>query len=693
MATVAVTRLRLPQGEDPVDIIVSLTDVLVLFYRAIDGKASLRSVAIDGAVSNSRALDGFEAHISSIVRIYDVDAQGIVHVLAYSMSGKLQLIAIDTKSATHVVVSSLANSLSGCFIVRRMVHMSVALLYTARTAQLGIVNVTANGTGLQMDFTLLDAGASLRDSYTMMDVVVTDSGAPAVVAYSLEPCRLDVFSVALDALSLTLVSSTHSSPWTHMFVVDTFRSVVFYDGASSLATSTPPSSPAVNRSVSTQVGSFEVLSVSADGTLSLDAVNRWTDDGPVFNRCCLHATIGNRLLAFTRRKIQVAAVGCGHRMREIIHLLRVRHDVDIQLVAVCDAPNAEADEFRGIPKFANIETMLRFVPSIEWVLIASMNSEHAQQTVAALNAGKHVFCEKPLAHTWEACQDIMRTYNEHRKQRNALFATGFVLRHAPFYVQIKNMIDQGMLGRIVSLEANELLSPAHGGYIMRNWRRHREKSGPHMLEKCCHDMDVLHWLLGSLPVRVASFGGTNVFVPENRPSADEMDDDTFRQTYCAWPHAWEDVDPFTSTKDVEDNQVCILEYASGVRATFHANTCCGVPQRRIVLCGTRGSIEADLVSGELVFRSAEAYGAGEDVQRWSFGARGLHGGGDSKIVDDLHHAMISGERPFASGEEGMLSAVVCLAIDKAMHDGQVVDVKQLWRQVQSTMPIVPKEVC
>lgn len=53
-------------------------------------------------------------------------------------------------------------------------------------------------------------------------------------------------------------------------------------------------------------------------------------------------------------------------------------------------------------------------------------------------------------------------------------------------------------------KADELLSPSHGGYIMRNWRRFREQSGPHLLEKCCHDIDILNWIVGSLPSKVAA---------------------------------------------------------------------------------------------------------------------------------------------------------------------------------------------
>lgn len=102
-------------------------------------------------------------------------------------------------------------------------------------------------------------------------------------------------------------------------------------------------------------------------------------------------------------------------------------------------------------------------------------------------------------------------------QSGNLFSTGFLLRHSSFYQKVKEIIDSGTLGRIISVEANETLQPAHGGYIMRfarhgvvvpsrlrftrsscrNWRRYRDQTGPHILEKCCHDIDILNWLLGN----------------------------------------------------------------------------------------------------------------------------------------------------------------------------------------------------
>ena len=132
---------------------------------------------------------------------------------------------------------------------------------------------------------------------------------------------------------------------------------------------------------------------------------------------------------------------------------------------------------------------------------------------------------------------------------------------------MRSLIDEGAIGDLVSFEFNETLNVDHGAYIFGNWRREREHAGTHILEKCCHDLDLANWLAGSLPVRVASFGGKDIYRPDRNALQDEararLGD---RSPYSKWRDA-RSVDPFSDGVSIFDNQVVILEYAAGVRAT------------------------------------------------------------------------------------------------------------------------------
>lgn len=120
-----------------------------------------------------------------------------------------------------------------------------------------------------------------------------------------------------------------------------------------------------------------------------------------------------------------------------------------------------------------------------------------------------------------------------------------MLRYAPIYRKAKELLDSGKLGRLIAIDGNENISPEHGGYIMCNWRRLTKFAGPHILEKCCHDLDLINWFVGSLPSRVASFGGRNFFIPENEKLMEKYG----KKTFCSWwdPHALRPRSPVTPT--------------------------------------------------------------------------------------------------------------------------------------------------
>ena len=306
--------------------------------------------------------------------------------------------------------------------------------------------------------------------------------------------------------------------------------------------------------------------------------------------------------------------------------------------------------------------------------IGSRNALHRDHCIAAFERGRHVFCEKPLAVTLSECEQIQRAH----QRAGTLFATGFVLRHAPLYKFVREQLRSGVIGKLVSFEANEHIPPDHGGYIMRGWRRWRAQAGSHLLEKCSHDIDLLNWMTDSVPARVASFGGRSIWTAENKPIAEKLSRPTDNPPlYRAWP-IYTDADPFLTEKDIEDHRVCIFEYRNGVRGTFHANTCAALPQRRMLFYGLEGALEADLVTAQVRWARI---GRGEQPQTKSFKGVDMHGGADCFIMDDLAHSMTTGAAPGATGNEGLRSAVSCLACDLAMDEQRVVDVEPIWERL------------
>lgn len=385
------------------------------------------------------------------------------------------------------------------------------------------------------------------------------------------------------------------------------------------------------------------------------------------------------------RKIGVGVIGCGSRIRDVISRTLASDSTDsIRVTALCD-PNPAAIETFG--KICNCQEAavysdyneLANYPSVDWVAIGSWNIYHKEHILAALKADKHIFCEKPLATTLEDCmilQDAIRASNK-------LFSMGFVLRYAPFYRRLKELIDEGVLGRLISFEFNETLAFNHGGYIMSDWRRLRKNAGTHMLEKCCHDVDLANWLTGSIPVRASSFGGLDFFTPENVHQMKRIGKNKDGQNaYETWKPigiytSEHDVNAFTGEKDIIDNQVTIMEYANGARATFHTNLNTGIPERRFYLCGTEGTIRGDVLTGEIEWKKI----GWEPEISHEHTVGGGHGGADDILAEYLCKSMLEGILPAANLEDGLKSAIAVFGIDEAMESGQVFDMIPNWNRV------------
>lgn len=376
------------------------------------------------------------------------------------------------------------------------------------------------------------------------------------------------------------------------------------------------------------------------------------------------------------KDIKIGLVGCGVRLRGVTRRT-LPLSSRIKVTALCD-PSAESvkqtlHDFNPNAKVYEDYRALVKDPDLDWIMVGSWNCFHKDHVVAAFKAGKHVYCEKPLAATMSDCLTMCRAWKASKK----MFSIGFTLRYSPHYRKIRQLIDEGGIGKIISMEFNETLDFNHGGYIMGDWRRFKENAGTHLLEKCSHDIDLANWITGSRASRVASFGGLDFFVPENAGRIKQLGKNSDgKKAYCTWRSM--KLNPFTTEKNIVDNQVIIIEYENGIRATFHLNSNSGIPERRMYICGSEGAIRADVISGKM---EARRIGFEEKIKDVSTGVSGGHGGGDAFLSRGLADSMLKGKAPFADLKEGLESAVTCFGIDQAMEKGKVVNMQSFWKRV------------
>ena len=371
------------------------------------------------------------------------------------------------------------------------------------------------------------------------------------------------------------------------------------------------------------------------------------------------------------KQFGVAVLGTGNRARYVVKNLLRDSGGAVRVVSAFDPDRELLKETLGkiwetpdALAAASAEEAIH-APGVDWVMVFSPNSCHRDHILAAFAAGKDVFSEKPLATTIEACKEI----SDAQKRSGRVFATGFVLRYAPMYRRAKELLDSGRFGRLLLIEGNENIAPDHGGYIMCNWRRLTKFAGPHILEKCCHDLDLINWFCNSLPSRVAAFGGRDFFKPENNFLMEKYGEKTFKSWWD--PHA--EKTPFTDDTDLMDNMVSIAEFRNRIRVTFTATMSNAIPERRLSFACTEGTMKLDLYSNLLRYLRL----GDEGVTELNFSGDG-HGGGDSYIMKELYETMSKGVPPKCSGQEGLRSAVFALALDRAAQTGELVDLEPIW---------------
>lgn len=215
---------------------------------------------------------------------------------------------------------------------------------------------------------------------------------------------------------------------------------------------------------------------------------------------------------------KLAVFGYGAR-GQIYALFADKYPEKFQLVAVIEN-NQERIELaqrthNNISVFKDYRDFLVANVEADVVAIATQDGQHKEHALAMMKAGYDLLLEKPIANNRADCLEI---YNA-SKQYNRKVVVCHVLRYSPFYSKIKEVIQSGKIGEIFSISASENVGYYHyaHSYVRGPWRSLKESS-PMILAKCCHDMDILRWLMDVDCLSVNSYGDLSYFKKENAPN-------------------------------------------------------------------------------------------------------------------------------------------------------------------------------
>ena len=262
--------------------------------------------------------------------------------------------------------------------------------------------------------------------------------------------------------------------------------------------------------------------------------------------------------------INVAVIGTGDRGKGIINLLNKLNAFNV--IAVCDIlpfrleeaydlikSNKNAKIYKDYRKLLNDK-------NIDAVVISTPLNSHDQIAVDALDADKHVYCEKTLAKGVKATARIVNKCKTSKK----IFQTGHQYHSSRMYTQLKEMIEGGKVGKISSIEAQwnrngNWRRPVPDPSLERqiNWRMYREYSYGLLAELSSHQIDFANWILKATPEKAMGMGGINY---------------------------WKD------GRETYDNTKVTYQYPQGVKATYTCLTSNAKDDYKIMVMGDKGTL-------------------------------------------------------------------------------------------------------
>ena len=218
--------------------------------------------------------------------------------------------------------------------------------------------------------------------------------------------------------------------------------------------------------------------------------------------------------------LKLALLGCGSRGRTYARIAAMMPE-RYQLVAVADRDQAKTAtltklrEPGEIEVFESDEALFAAGKIADVLIIATQDADHYGHAMKALEAGYDLLLEKPAAETLERCEELDRKAKE--VDRRIMLC--FVLRYTPFYRTVREFIESGRLGRVMTIRASEGVEAFHNAhsYVRGHWSS-TSKSSPMIVAKCSHDTDLMCWFAGSEPKAVTSHGRLDWFRKENAPA-------------------------------------------------------------------------------------------------------------------------------------------------------------------------------
>ena len=361
--------------------------------------------------------------------------------------------------------------------------------------------------------------------------------------------------------------------------------------------------------------------------------------------------------------LKIAFIGVGNRAGKYLSCL----PADAKAAFLVDPDPvrlSQAAAKYGVPAnacFLDAETFFSAPREVDGVIITTPDRLHHGQAVNAIRAGYPVLLEKPAAASQEEFDDLL----EESERTGVPVSVCLVMRYHPYFRRIREIVERGEIGRILSIDHTESIGPDRMGhtFVRGLWSR-KDLSGPIFLSKCSHDVDFLLWLTGGRALEVSSEGGLTKFNFDHAPAGAALRclDCPLDCPYSAvklyrdrkaWVAGFDVPDGKTLEEvieeelktgrygrcvyhcdnDVNDRQTVRIRLDKGILLQMQLEGVSSEEGRRIVIRGSEGVLRAQGVTLEVNGRT-EDFSALADSP--------LHAGADRLLVEDFIDSLRSG---------------------------------------------------
>ena len=409
------------------------------------------------------------------------------------------------------------------------------------------------------------------------------------------------------------------------------------------------------------------------------------------------------------KQFTVAIIGAGARGAKVYGRLMRKMPEQYNITHLCDIKQSALDfagEEFSIPAENRFDDPKIFFAErrADILVIATPDDCHVEHCLNGIELGYDILCEKPLTDKEEECRALV----EAQKKKGNKILVCHVLRYANAYLKMKEIIDSGVIGKLVTMNWVEPVGYWHQAhsFVRGNWRNTRD-SAPMIIAKCCHDLDMIQFYAGARCKTVSSVGELSFFKPECAPegAAERCADCSLKDTcpYSAyriyverwknancpvnyWPYNVLVSEPVTEEKlmdaiangpygrcvfhcdnNVVDHQSVQMVFENGITANLQMNAFNPGGERRITLFGTYG--EATMVGDKIILN---VYG--QPTQEIDAKVQGkhldyAHGGGDARMINALYDMVAGSQSLVTSLEHSVESHLIGIKAEESRKLG------------------------